>query len=98
MTIIGLALPCSCELTRPNSPLWQLFKCSPPTPRDQSAFEQDERIDVFISTADAGFLSAHFASKGVSFVVPLRQTPYVAEFYLRDPDGHVLGFVQSASA
>jgi hypothetical protein len=26
--------------------------------------------------------------------VPLRTMPYGIEFYLRDPDGYILGFVQ----
>jgi len=29
-------------------------------------------------------------------VVALRRMPYGTEFYVRDPDGYVLGFVQPA--
>lgn len=71
------------------------LKHSPPTPRDQKAFEQDEHIDVSIGALNAAELSASFAAAGVPFVIPLRQMPYGSEFYVRDPDGYVLGFVQS---
>ena len=70
------------------------LSCAPPTPRDQSAFERDEHIDVCIVVADAKVLWTGFASKGVSFSVQLRDMPYGAEFYVRDPDGYILGFVQ----
>ena len=70
------------------------LNCSPPTPRDQAAFERDEHIDVCIVVADAEVLWTGFASKGVSFSVRLRDMPYGSEFYVRDPDGYILGFVQ----
>ena len=72
------------------------LKHSPPPLRDQTAFEQEEHIDACIGVQSAEMLSASFASAGVDFVVPLRQMPYGTEFYVRDPDGYVLGFVQSA--
>ena len=28
--------------------------------------------------------------------MPLRKMPYGTEFYVRDPDGYILGFIQSA--
>ena len=70
------------------------LKSSPPTPRDQTAFEREEHIDIHISVRSAAMLSERFASAGVAFVVPLRDRPYGTEFYVRDPDGYVLGFVE----
>ena len=70
------------------------FKCSPPTARDQVAFEREEHIDAYIGVRSAEALSQRLASTGVPFVVPLRDMPYGTEFYVRDPDGNVLGFVQ----
>jgi hypothetical protein len=66
-----------------------------PAPRDQKAFEREEHIDACVGVQSAETLSAAFASVGISFLVPLRQMPYGMEFYVRDPDGYVLGFVQS---
>lgn len=34
---------------------------------------------------------------GAPFSVPLRTMPYGGEFYVRDPDGYIIGFVQPAT-
>ena len=60
-------------------------------------FERAERIDACVVVTDAQSLSAGFGSAGVPIVVALRQMPYGTEFYVRDPDGYVLGFVQPAT-
>jgi len=73
------------------------LKHATPAPRDQQAFELAEQIDVCIGVRSAEELFVDFAAAGVPFVVPLRQMPYGTEFYVRDPDGYVLGFVQSAA-
>ena len=70
------------------------LNCATPAPRDQAAFEREEHIDICIVVADAEMLWTGFASKGVPFSVPLREMPYGSEFYVRDPDGYILGFVQ----
>ena len=70
------------------------LQCARPTPRDQAAFERDEFIDACVVVQNAEALSATFTSAGVTFAVPLRQMPYGIEFYVRDPDGYILGFVQ----
>lgn len=70
------------------------LKCSPPAPRDQGAFESEGQIDVSIGIRGAEILAESFASAGVAFVVRLREMPYGTEFYVRDPDGYVLGFVE----
>ena len=74
------------------------LKCSPPAPRDQAAFEREEHIDACIGVSSAETLAESFASAGVAFVVSLRRMPYGIEFYVRDPDGYVLGFVESTRA
>jgi catechol 2,3-dioxygenase-like lactoylglutathione lyase family enzyme len=71
------------------------LKGSPPPPRDEIAFEREEHIDIYIGVQSAEALSERFASASVAFVVPLRHMPYGTEFYVRDPDGYILGFVES---
>jgi catechol 2,3-dioxygenase-like lactoylglutathione lyase family enzyme len=74
------------------------LKCArPPTSGDQAAFERAEHVDVCIGVQRAAELSAQFTSAGVPFAVALREMPYGTEFYVRDPDGYVLGFVQPAA-
>ena len=70
------------------------LNCAPPAPRDQAAFEHAEHIDACVVVQNAQSLSASFSSAHVPFVVTLRHMPYGTEFYVRDPDGYVLGFVQ----
>jgi catechol 2,3-dioxygenase-like lactoylglutathione lyase family enzyme len=69
-----------------------------PTPRDQGAFEQAENLDVCVVVGDAAKLAVDLASSGAPFTVSLRRMPYGTEFYVRDPDGYILGFVQPMSS
>ena len=70
------------------------LNCGTPTPRDQQAFEAAEHLDVCIGIEQASQLADELKQSGATFTVPLREMPYGREFYVKDPDGHVLGFVQ----
>jgi catechol 2,3-dioxygenase-like lactoylglutathione lyase family enzyme len=74
------------------------LKCSPPPHRDQAAFEATEHLDACFGVQDIESLASDFASAGASFSVALRHMPYGKEFYVRDPDGYILGFVQPNEA
>jgi len=74
------------------------LQCAPPAQRDQAAFELTEHLDACLVVQGAATLSRTFAAAGLTFTVPLRQMPYGTEFYIRDPDGYILGFVQPAPA
>jgi len=74
------------------------LKCSPPAPRDQADHERAEHIDVCIVVPHVAELYAEFTSAGAPISVALREMPYGTEFYLRDPDGYILGYVQPARA
>jgi catechol 2,3-dioxygenase-like lactoylglutathione lyase family enzyme len=70
------------------------LKCAWPTARDQAASEQDEELDACVEVESAEKLAAEFLAAGASFSVPPRTMPYGTEFYVRDPDGYIIGFVQ----
>jgi uncharacterized glyoxalase superfamily protein PhnB len=72
------------------------LKDSAPHERDQSAFEEEEHIDACFAVSDASALASQFADAGATISVPLRSAPYGEEFYVKDPDGYILGFIQSA--
>ena len=72
------------------------LQCRTPAKRDQTAFERGEHLDACVIVRDAHALSQSLAAAQVIFTVPLHQMPYVTEFYVRDPDGYILGFVQPA--
>ena len=69
---------------------------SAPLERDGKAFEAAEHLDACFGVEDAEALANAFASSGAVFSVKLRSMPYGREFYVRDPDGYILGFVQPA--
>jgi catechol 2,3-dioxygenase-like lactoylglutathione lyase family enzyme len=62
--------------------------------RDQAAFERDEELDACVAVSSAEKFAAEFSAAGVSFSVSLRTMPYGIEFYVRDPDGYIIGFLQ----
>jgi catechol 2,3-dioxygenase-like lactoylglutathione lyase family enzyme len=72
------------------------LQCAAREPRDQAAFELKEHLDACLVVRNAKALADGFAAAGVGFAVALRQMPYGAEFYVRDPDGYILGFVEPA--
>lgn len=74
------------------------LKGSAPLDRDQPALEAAEHLDVCFGIDDATALSQTFAAAGAVFCVPLRSMPYGTEFYVKDPDGYILGFIQSTGA
>jgi catechol 2,3-dioxygenase-like lactoylglutathione lyase family enzyme len=74
------------------------LNCSAPPARDQKAFEAAEHLDACFGVEDAETLAKAFASSGADFSVKLRSMPYGTEFYVRDPDGYILGFIQPGDA
>ena len=70
------------------------LKCASHITRDQEAFERDEELDACVEVSSAEKLAAEFSAAGASFSVPLRTMSYGTEFYVRDPDGYIIGFVQ----
>jgi catechol 2,3-dioxygenase-like lactoylglutathione lyase family enzyme len=74
------------------------LSCSAPPARDQAAFEAAEHLDACFGVQGVEALESRFAEAGAAFSVRLRGMPYGLEFYVRDPDGYILGFVQPAEA
>jgi catechol 2,3-dioxygenase-like lactoylglutathione lyase family enzyme len=73
------------------------LQCAPPAQRDQAAFELKEHLDACVVVGNAKELEKRFAAAGATFTVRRRQMPYGTEFYMRDPDGYILGFVEPAA-
>src|SRR5918999_2452405 len=70
------------------------LNCSPPAVRDQAEFERNQHLDACAVVSAAEKLAAEFSAAGASFSVPVRRMPYGVEFYIRDPDGYIIGFVE----
>jgi catechol 2,3-dioxygenase-like lactoylglutathione lyase family enzyme len=71
------------------------LKCSPSVERDAAAFEAAEHIDACFGVNGIELLASEVIASEASISVSLRQMPYGKEFYVRDPDGYVLGFVEA---
>lgn len=74
------------------------LKHATPIERKQNAFEAEEHLDACFGVQDAHALASRFAKAGATFSIPLRSQPYGREFYVRDPDGYILGFVEALKA
>ncbi len=72
------------------------LKADEPLPRDDEALAADEHLDACLMVTDAAALADSLAAAGVAFAVPPRTMLYGREFYIRDPDGYILGFVEPA--
>lgn len=68
------------------------LKCAARDGRE--AAREAERIDVSIGVRHIHALAAGFAPARADIAVPRREMPYGRELYVRDPDGHILGFVE----
>lgn len=72
------------------------LRCMPGMTPDRAVADAAECVDACFGVHDAGSLAADFIGSGADFALPLREMPYGREFYLRDPDGYVLAFVERA--
>ncbi|HET6256641.1 MAG TPA: VOC family protein [Puia sp.] len=53
-------------------------------------------LDIVFSVTGIEALYQRLSANSVQITQPLRQMPYGKEFYISDPDGHILAFVESA--
>lgn len=71
------------------------LKCARQHPGERQHRQENDHVDAFIETVDAERLLAEFESRGVTPFHALARQPWGAtDFYLVDPDGHVLCFSQ----
>ena len=72
------------------------LKAEEPLPRGDEALAEEEHLDACVMVTNAAALADGLAAAGVEFAVPPRTMLYGREFYIRDPDGYILGFVEPA--
>lgn len=53
-----------------------------------------EHLDITFSVDDIDYLYEELSSKSVAVIQPLRQMPYGKEFYVSDPDGYIVAFLE----
>ena len=54
----------------------------------------NEDLDIVFSVDNIEGLYEELSNKFVEFIQPLRDMPYGKEFYIADPDGNILAFLE----
>lgn len=54
-----------------------------------------EDPEILFSVSEIGELYEDILNKSVEIIQPLRDMPYGKEFYIADPDGNIIAFVES---
>jgi catechol 2,3-dioxygenase-like lactoylglutathione lyase family enzyme len=60
----------------------------------QKKSRSNEDIDIIFSVDDIEGLYEQLSNISVEFTQPLREMPYGKEFYVADPDGHIIAFLE----
>ena len=55
---------------------------------------ENEDLDIVFSVQGIEDLYEEYSSRSIEFVQPLRDMAYGKEFYVTDPDGYLLGFLE----
>jgi predicted enzyme related to lactoylglutathione lyase len=70
------------------------LKSGSPTIQERANRRRNEDLDLVFSVEDIHGLFDAIKSRPVTIVQPLREMPYGREFYIADPDGYILGFLE----
>jgi len=57
--------------------------------------KDEERLDLVFSVEEIASLFETFKKRPVTMIQELREMPYGREFYIADPDGYILGFMEN---
>ncbi|WP_431217989.1 GNAT family N-acetyltransferase [Puia sp. P3] len=71
-----------------------LKQTAQPPAADREYKRENEHVDITFSVAAVGDLYAGLAASSVDVVQPLREMPYGREFYISDPDGYIIAFLE----
>ena len=58
--------------------------------------KDNEHLDITFSVEDIKYLYEDLLNKSAEVTQPLRKMPYGWEFYVADPDGHIIAFLEEA--
>jgi catechol 2,3-dioxygenase-like lactoylglutathione lyase family enzyme len=56
--------------------------------------KDNEHLDITFSVENIKYLYEDLLNKSAKVIQPLRQMPYGREFYVADPDGHIIAFLE----
>jgi len=73
------------------------LKCAPKTAGDRSQRKKEEHLDAYVGVRGVEALFQELKEKGAHIVRALEERPWGCwDFYVEDPDGHILCFSEGA--
>ena len=70
------------------------LKTGKPSMEERNNRRNNEDLDIVFSVENIEDLFKELSNKFVEFLQPLRDAPYGKEFYIADPDGYIIAFIQ----
>ena len=73
------------------------LKCGHPSSEERESKKENNDLDIVFSVDNVDALYEEFSQKPIDIIQPLCERPYGKEFYIADPDGYVLAFLEEAT-
>lgn len=70
------------------------LKSGNPSVEERQSKRVNEHFDILFSVDDIEELYSKILNKSIEIIQPLRTMPYGMEFYIADPDGYVIAFLE----
>lgn len=70
------------------------LKSGKPSIEERRNKRENDDLDIVFSVKDVEDLYEEFLNKSVEIIQPLCDRPYGKEFYIADPDGYILAFLE----
>ena len=70
------------------------LKTGQPSFEERKSKKNNQDLDIVFSVDGIEDLYAELSGKSVEFIQPLRTMPYGKEFYIADPDGYIIAFLE----
>lgn len=70
------------------------LKSGSPCAEERQNKRNNEHLDIVFTVENIEYLYEEILNKSVQVIQPLRNMPYGKEFYIADPDGYIIAFLE----
>ncbi len=70
------------------------LKCGHPSQEERENKRENNDLDIVFSVENVEGLYEEYSQKPIEIIQPLCERPYGKEFYIADPDGYILAFLE----
>ena len=70
------------------------LKCGQPSREERENKKENNDLDIVFSVDNVDALYEEYSQKPIEIIQPLCERPYGKEFYIADPDGYILAFLE----